>query len=68
MVHEASKYWLDRYEDLCRLSESMTDPQAKKLMRNVAAGYKRLARHSAEQQTLADILPKDKPPPTRTEV
>ena len=41
------RYWLDRAERARSVAESMTDPELKRMMLDVAAGYERLAKRKA---------------------
>ena len=56
-------YWLLRASDARSLAEDMSDPEAKRMMLTVAAGYERLARHHASQQEIG--IPMDGPADTR---
>ena len=40
-------HWLIRAEDARRLAEDMNDPEAKRAMLALAAGYEKLASHAA---------------------
>ena len=39
-------HWRDRAEEARRIAEEMVDPDAKRMMLNIAAGYDRLAQHA----------------------
>ena len=43
------KHWRYRAEEARAMAESMTDPEAKQLMLNVAADYERLAKRAEER-------------------
>jgi hypothetical protein len=47
--HDA-KYWLDRAEEAAIQAEHMVDPNARRQMLEIAAGYRRLAKY-ADQRT-----------------
>ena len=44
------EYWLERAREAYALSDRMVYPEAKRLMREIAASYQRLA-HSTEERT-----------------
>ena len=48
------KHWRYRAEEARAMAESMTDPEAKRLMLNVAADYERLAKR-AEDRAGGDV-------------
>ena len=43
------KHWRYRAEEARAMAESMTDPEAKQLMLNVAADYERLAKRAEDR-------------------
>ena len=44
------RYWLDRAERARYVASSMTDPELKRMMLDVAAGYERLAKRAEERR------------------
>jgi hypothetical protein len=40
------KHWRERAEGTRRIAEDMVDPEAKRMMLSIAAGYDRLAQHA----------------------
>jgi hypothetical protein len=45
------KHWRHRAEEARAMAESLTDPEAKQLMLNVAADYEKLAKRAEERST-----------------
>jgi hypothetical protein len=43
------KHWRYRAEEALAMAESLTDPEAKQLMLNVAADYEKLAKRAEER-------------------
>jgi hypothetical protein len=43
------KYWLDRAREAHAQAERTTDPEARRIMLEVAAGYQRLAQYAEER-------------------
>jgi hypothetical protein len=43
------KHWRYRAEEAVAMAESLTDPEAKQLMLNVAADYEKLAKRAEER-------------------
>jgi hypothetical protein len=43
------KHWRSRAEEARAMAESLTDPEAKQLMLNVAADYEKLAKRAEER-------------------
>ena len=55
-------HWRDRAEEARRISEDMADPEAKRMMLNIASGYERLVER-AEQRLIAARPPLPGPMP-----
>jgi hypothetical protein len=49
-VSNDARYWLDRADRARYVAESMTDPELKRMMLDVAAGYERLAKRAEERR------------------
>ena len=45
------KHWRHRAEEARAMAESLTDPEAKQLMLNVAADYEKLAKRAEDRST-----------------
>ena len=45
------KHWRHRAAEARAMAESLTDPEAKQLMLNVAADYEKLAKRAEERST-----------------
>jgi hypothetical protein len=43
------QYWLDRAREACVQAERMTNPEARRIMLEIAAGYQRLAQFAEER-------------------
>jgi|ERR1700674_2374927 len=44
-----ARYWRDHAEEACAVAESMSDPESKRMMLNIADGYEGLARREEAQ-------------------
>jgi hypothetical protein len=56
-IHEP-KHWRDRAEEARVHAEQMTDPEAKRMMLEIANGYERLAERVAERAAISETTKK----------
>lgn len=62
MVIPSVEQWIYRAAEAQGLADVMNDPEAKRLMRGVAAAYERLAEHAVARQQRQDIGCPSSPP------
>ena len=61
MADPSVAHWIYRAAEAEGLADTMSDPEAKRLMFGIAAGYERLAEHaSARKERLTEVAPENR--------
>ena len=54
----SAAYWRDRAEETLSVSESLHDPEARRILREISRSYEELARRAEQRERKVDGYPK----------